>query len=468
MTSQREFDLSTNDALFYEALRVYNDSKLGGEKLNLEIEVEYPPNDGMIKYVHVTTIDGDKVDVFYPELQKLLNERTQVKYSQHDNPNDNLNEPWIAAWYPLNKLEQIQTANFNSMLTNAIKQNSETKNKKYEPFYSGYDPEKPPMQVVHHPYKKGDSDDTQYVDIEITFNIPNIQVDGSGYHENQIIIRFIENFRYLMTQEDFNAEKLETLTNSILEFKCSAMRSAMTQEGGTCFINAVFNVIRLSPDFSNLIQKKTLTANSDRDYLPEKCDPTDSTNPTDPNDPNDPKACKDDRMVHMADVRNKRRHIGNNICKLDSGYPVPVMEDICKTYGISLTIDPPTAAPLFEDVLISTNVVYDDLYNKGKYKLIGSVIQSGAHSGISHIVCGYFCATTARVFDSYGYDIAYDWAPSAAGFDINVIGKGVFDGLSAQTKKIDDKMIKPFKFEAYAVGTPNIHLVYINSSHSLS
>jgi hypothetical protein len=218
----------------------------------------------------------------------------------------------------------------------------------------------------------------------------------------------------MTTEGELDAPKLQKLQNSILEFKCSAMRSAMTQEGGTCFINAAFNLIRLSPDFSKLIQLKTQNIVIDEettDYLPAKCK-------------REGKLACENRMVHMADVRNKRRYLGETICKKESGDVMEVLRDICDTYGISLGFHP----TIVTEVKISTNKVVDDKL----YKLVGSVIHSG-----SHYVCGYFCKdtdtdteTTARVFDSNGSDIAYDWASAGRNFDVTKIVTDVFNGLS--------------------------------------
>jgi hypothetical protein len=69
------------------------------------------------------------------------------------------------------------------------------------------------------------------------------------------------------------------------------------------------------------------------------------------------------------------------------------------------------------------------------------------------------------VFDSNGFDIAYDWAPSAAPadrrrrFEVNSICQGVFDGLTEQKKKISTNFTK------YEAGqNPNIYLVYVRIS----
>jgi hypothetical protein len=438
MTSEapREFDLYKNKSLLSEVYRVYNDSKSDeNEKILENVNPEFGKS---VDEFTATTKGGSKVPI--TDIKKLLNARTKVTYKYLGN------ERYIALWYPLNKLEQIQTEKFNLMLDHAIKQNSETKKKLDKDFYSGYDSNKLPMTVVHHPYEKVQGE-TQYVDIEITFNFPKTYantIDDSTRIENRIIIRFIQNFRHLMTEE-LDAEKLQTLQNSILEFKCSAMRSAMTQEGGTCFINAAFNVIRLSPDFSKLIELKTQNTTRKTQHfvrngeiLPEKCK---SINPT---------ACEE-TMDQMADVRNKRRHLGETICKMDGGAYKTVMKSICDTYGISLASE--YKNNVNSDVVMSRNIAVNDI----RYKLVGSLL-----AGDAHVVCGYFCTTTtgitpqARVFDSNGYDIAHDWVPESDEFDVFNICKSVFAKLKKESAKV------PGDMGNYAVmSSATISLIYI-------
>jgi hypothetical protein len=182
--------------------------------------------------------------------KELLNSRDTVRYSNKiksqvvDGKSINSwdTTTWIAVWYPIARLQQIAVDPFNKMLIQVIEDYRKTK-KIEDDEYLEYSPETNPMTVVYHKY-----DDENYIDIEMSFNFPNTERKHKN-HKNRIVNRFLRNFSHVMTTA-LTVETLAIYKQEILNHQCAVMRSAMTQEGPTCFLNAAFNVVRLSTHLS--------------------------------------------------------------------------------------------------------------------------------------------------------------------------------------------------------------------------
>jgi len=213
----------------------------------------------------------------------------------------------------------------------------------------------------------------------------------------------------------------------------------MTQEFGTCHVHAVFNVIRLSPQFSKLIQSRSELKGTD--YVPNVCDAECIQN-----------------MSYMADVRNKRRILAG-ICNFvpdkktvgGGGSPGHTLMYICKAYGLGCSI--PSLPSPGSDVVL-TNSTFD----ADEYQVVGSLIYNA-----NHVVCGYFCGDgQQRVFDSNGVDIAYGWLENDA------TPKGVYDALDAKKEEMTEiwgpKEKKKTTNTTNTTATYELRMVLIKSS----
>lgn len=391
-------------------------------------------------YREVCELYGKDFTATKDDAKQLLNKRTTVTYQpmfvgrEIDDPDpkkrvvvyDLVKNTYIAVWYPRKRIQPIAVENLNKMLTELITDDRDTKRDEDDEYVEYDKLRKHPMTVVHHEYDDDGDDDDKHVDIEISFNFPTtyspedlLNKNTVTYDKNRVITRFLGNFRDFMTnnKEPFTDTTYDVFHAKILKHQCAVKRSAMTQSGSTCFLNAAFNVFRLSPELSKLIQDKIPTIHSkDTDYYPEKCGEDSYCFKT---------------MNFMADSRNKRRHIQSHNCTYipATGPNIfsfeKVIHDILYLYAISHKIldlaymrDNKIDIVLDEDEYVVTTRVTPLAYNlvdraslfykPPGYTLVASLIRTANHG-----VCGYFCEKGGirepRVFDSNGFDIDYNW-----------------------------------------------------------
>jgi hypothetical protein len=418
----REFDLRSNKQLKKEAVEVYHVSEgqeliIPEEKYNIISDTSVDNEAIQALIIQNVGVEDTRVEISH--LKYLLNQRKTVTYRKQTG-----NASYIAVWYPLNELQQIKTAELNSLLTETINQNFDTRIEGRAPEYNQ---QEPPMQVVYHNYTLVKEDGPR-VDIEITFNFPykdaiyNRHTDTVNldpvYYNNRFMIRFMVHLEFLITKK-LDAKAIEAFKKETINNHC-AMRLAMTQEFGSCYVHAVFNVIRLSPQFSKLIQSRSKIIGTD--YVPNVCDAECIHN-----------------MYYMADVRNKRRILTGICAKPTSdqktsdqktsdqktvgggGSPGHTLRDICKVYQLGCSI-PSSPSPGSDVVLTNSS------FDANEYQVVGSLIYNA-----THVVCGYFCDGQQRVFDSKGVDIAYDWSENGT-----TTPKGVYDALDAKKKEMTE------------------------------
>lgn len=432
----------------------------------------------------VAIIDEDpqKVLITQKQIKTLLNNRSTVNYSAKVDAVDT----WIAVWYPTRRIQQINVDAFNTMLKQVIKDDRDTQIEEDDE-YSEYLKTSNPMTVVHYPYveNKGvpgypreQQFEPGHIDIEISFHFPNLDKTD----KNRTTSRFLQNFRHVMTTA-LKQDTLEEYNKEILHHQCAVMRSAMTQEGSTCFLNAAFNVVRLSTHLSELLATKTQYHKESNDHLPIKCFGSDvgSTG----------ERCKKHKH-YMADHRNKRRHlvkgeacpyfktakdkknriINNKGEDVTVAGPeadhVQVLIDILDTYDITYenledatdkSFGKPEEYPVWyaeqikkhetlhgkgktqTDVVISNGVPTSELtiFKPAGYTLVASLIRCD-----DHVICGYLCerkdTPEPRVFDSNGYDFAYNWNTNEAFAEGRKEGKeglmAVLEGVFVELNKM--------------------------------
>jgi len=153
----REFDLENNKQLKKEAVEVYHVSQ--GKELIIPGE-KYVIKDRQALIIQNDGVEDTRVEISH--FKYLLNQRKTVTYRKQTY------NSYIALWYPFNELQQIKTAELNTLLTATITQNFDTRIEAPEPEYNQ---QEPPMKVVYHNYTLVKEEGPR-VDIEITFNFP--------------------------------------------------------------------------------------------------------------------------------------------------------------------------------------------------------------------------------------------------------------------------------------------------------